>query len=299
MHHALAQSSYNEQRTGASIAWHVRAAPHWRHVLLLETVWRQVRDVPPTADFAIRAEAGHSLKTALRATSTYDTRNEEAAPTAGSLAQLAVELAGLGPGSVQHVRVHAMAQRSVSMPPRGGWVRARVACSAAPSAAADADAPAREPQWSIGAASAGLLLPLGRSRSSICDRFFLGGPVSLRGFTLHGAGLRVKPHDPGDPARGVPPHGCVAAGRSVARRTRHRSAPLAADSGAYGGELFWLCTAHAFWPLLRRWPSAGDAARHALLGHVFVDAGALAASWRAGTLALRGGGGGGRARARP
>lgn len=110
-------------------------------------------------------EGGHSLKSSIKHTWTQDSRNDALIPTIGSAIRIANELAGLG-GSVRFFKTELDLQHNIPLTP-----------------AAD---------WSLNLlAKTGAHIPFGGHKSSIADRFFLGGPGSFRGFGPKGVGPRL------------------------------------------------------------------------------------------------------------
>jgi len=138
------------------------------HSLAYELGWRKLADPTRLASRAVLAQTGDYLKSALRYSFFFDRRNSPASPTAGYALKSSSELAGLGPGAgaTQYARQQLDAQVLVPVTPA-------LTLSVT--------------------ASAGVMLPWGGdaplSRATcIADRFFLGGPSTLRGFKFKGAG---------------------------------------------------------------------------------------------------------------
>ncbi|KAL9955992.1 hypothetical protein ACROYT_G037404 [Oculina patagonica] len=135
-----------------------------QHCLSWEGTWREVTGLAKNASFEIREEAGHSLKSALRHTIVVDKRDNMALPTEGYFLKLAQEFAGLG-GDVRFLKHHLEYQHSVE--PLNDVILS----------------------WSF---QGGNLQPLFGTPSRINDRFFLGGPLSVRGFSTKGIGPRSE-----------------------------------------------------------------------------------------------------------
>jgi len=133
-----------------------------QHALSWEGMWRNVTELSKGASFAIREQAGHSLKSALKHTFIIDERDNMAMPTKGYSFRLSQELAGLG-GDVKFLKDNLEYQQSVE-------VFKDVIIS-----------------WSL---QGGHLHTLFGTPSKINDRFFLGGPLSVRGFDFKGIGPR-------------------------------------------------------------------------------------------------------------
>ncbi|GLC33405.1 hypothetical protein PLESTB_000072000 [Pleodorina starrii] len=186
-------SSYTEQLRGAVLGLKSLSGVH---SLEYELGWRRLLDPSRSASRAVVAQMGDYLKSSVRYTAAADRRDVSAGGAAAALGgagwgvKSTTEVAGLVPPSVgaggggsgpdstlRFVRQQVDAVANVPMDDTGAVV------------------------FSLGV-SAGLLLPWGEggmSRPScIADRFFLGGPSSLRGFKFKGAG----PSDARRPAPG-------------------------------------------------------------------------------------------------
>lgn len=99
---------------------------------------------------------------------TIDSRDHPVIPREGSFSQSSIELAGLG-GDTRFAKWSTQHQINVPLPYKSIF------------------------QW---CASAGAIWPLFQERQKsirIHDRFFLGGPLNIRGFDYNGAG----PHSEG------------------------------------------------------------------------------------------------------
>lgn len=141
--------------------------------------WRQLTGLAASASPTVRGDAGDSVKSALSYLFVRDRRDNPMLPQSGYLLKAATELAGWGPlsGDVGHSKSEVEVAGAVPIPIPG----------------------IRGPSGvSIGAGfRTGLLYPLplsyglsGASPSRINDRFTLGGPTDVRGFTLGGLGPR-------------------------------------------------------------------------------------------------------------
>lgn len=144
------------------------------HEIRWEGVWRDVSCLRDAA-FAVREQAGHTLKCSVKHVVTKDTRDHSVLPTEGSLVRLEQELAGLG-GNVGFFKNEVELQHNITF--LGDFVlqgtfRAGHLRAAAP-------ALAKPP-------------PDHLQHFSISDRFLIGGPLTLRGFKLFGVG----PHSDG------------------------------------------------------------------------------------------------------
>ncbi|CDF33504.1 unnamed protein product [Chondrus crispus] len=130
----------------------------------VNSAWREVAAVDDSASPLIREEAGHSWKTSLRHEVARDTRDHPAMPTSGALLSASTELTLPRLGDVAFAKGEAEAQTHVPLGASG----AALALSA----------------------RAGLVCSREGARVRVQDRFFLGGPNSMRGFDLRGVGPR-------------------------------------------------------------------------------------------------------------
>ncbi|KAK3401783.1 surface antigen-domain-containing protein [Sordaria brevicollis] len=176
-------ASHDEHLTGGNLrlAWLTDNGDN--HTLGYSGVWRQLTGLAASASPTVRADAGDSLKSSITHTFTRDRRDNPMLPQAGYLLRTVSELAGWGPlkGDVSFLKSEVEVSTAQALP---------------------------LPGVSVGAGfRAGLLCPLptgysltGASvaPSRINDRFQLGGPTDVRGFSLGGIG----PHDGADSVGG-------------------------------------------------------------------------------------------------
>ncbi|KAF0686241.1 Aste57867_21946 [Aphanomyces stellatus] len=219
-------SSYREKFRGGTVSV---SDYNGVHDLAFNLGWRDIvpvrnKKIPNTyaASPGIMAEAVPSTKSSIKYTYNDDQRNNSTLPTTGRLLRASAEVAGLW-GDVQFVKAEAEVQHNVPIGPiaynnpilnlmlssRFGAVR---------SYGADRERPAR-----------------------ISDRFFLGGPLSLRGFNHKGVGPRANPDDGG-----------------------------VATGDALGGEVFYSVGASLGFPF-----PLPLLALFGVRGHVFANAGSL------------------------
>ncbi|RLN95623.1 hypothetical protein BBJ28_00006845 [Nothophytophthora sp. Chile5] len=175
-------SSYNEKIRAGSISI---SDYEGVHDLSLNVGWRDLlprRDPKiPTAYRAspsILAEAMPSTKTSVKYVFTDDSRNNLVYPTSGGLFQYTTEIAGLV-GDVKFVKAEVAGQKHGSLGPVVfGFPILNFSLSyhlgTVKSYGSEQDRPAR-----------------------ISDRFFLGGPMNVRGFNHKGIGPRASPLDGG------------------------------------------------------------------------------------------------------
>ncbi|KAJ0403610.1 hypothetical protein ATCC90586_008763 [Pythium insidiosum] len=155
------------------------------HELSLNLGWRDIiprRDAKiPTAFRAspsVIAEAMPSTKASIKYVFKDDTRNNPVLPTSGGLFQYSTEIAGLV-GDVRFVKAEVAAQKHVGIGPHlfGHPIlnfSFATHLGAIKSYGSDEHRPTR-----------------------LSDRFFLGGPLSVRGFHHKGVGPRASPNDGG------------------------------------------------------------------------------------------------------
>ncbi|KAI8911110.1 surface antigen-domain-containing protein [Gorgonomyces haynaldii] len=128
-----------------------------------DLTWRELHSLSPNASIQIRKDAGHSLKSSVSHSLVYDSRDDQVHPNTGALLKAFQELAGLG-GDVRFFKTEASA----------------------------ASAHTLGPFTLISSVRGGALLPLNGDHTRISDKFFMGGPQSVRGFRQHGIGPREK-----------------------------------------------------------------------------------------------------------
>nr|KAJ3415242.1 hypothetical protein HK105_001569 [Polyrhizophydium stewartii] len=128
-----------------------------------DAVWRENHSFEPTASQSIRQDAGHSLKSALSHSLSFDSRDDSVLPFRGLYFRAFQEVAGLG-GDVRHVKAEVDTQATLPLP------------------------------FGFSLTSSlrgGVIAPFGgQKRNRVNDRFFLGGPLSVRGFKQAGIGPR-------------------------------------------------------------------------------------------------------------
>jgi outer membrane protein insertion porin family len=187
------------------------SSPHLQHRLQFETTWRQLGTLSHRAcAFDVRKESGHSLKSSIRHILTVDRRDDAVFPTEGSLLRVTQEYAGLG-GDIGFFKNHVDLQANLPLPVADTVIQA---CFAA-----------------------GVLGKIDPDkRTTIADKFFLGGPLNLRGFEMRSVGAQSE--------------GCY-----------------------LGSNAYWTCGLHLFAPLPFR-PGAGGFG-DLFRTHLFVNAGNL------------------------
>uniref|UniRef100_A0AAX7TP76 POTRA domain-containing protein n=1 Tax=Astatotilapia calliptera TaxID=8154 RepID=A0AAX7TP76_ASTCA len=131
------------------------------HTLKWEGVWRELGCLARSASFAVREESGHSLKSALSHTVSVDSRNSAIFPSRGALLRINQELAGYTGGDASFLKEDFELQLNRRL----FW-----------------DSVLSASLWG------GMLYPIGGQASCIADRFYLGGPTSVRGFGMYSIG---------------------------------------------------------------------------------------------------------------
>lgn len=149
-----------------------------KHQIGYTGAWRQITGLHEKASPSVRGDAGDSVKSSIQYLFQRDHRDNPMLPQAGYLLKTAWELAGCGPlqGDVGFSKSEFEFSGALPVPVPGIT---------------------RPSGVSIGAGfRAGMLYPLpigyssGAKPSRLNDRFTLGGPTDVRGFTLGGLGPR-------------------------------------------------------------------------------------------------------------
>jgi len=200
-------SGYHLREQGITLDASFDSVPLVRHNLQWEGIWRELNCLNRTTTFPVREQAGHSLKSALRHVINFDNRDSPVFSNRGTLFRMVQELAGLG-GDV-------------------GFIKQEVNCQV--------NVPVTSDIVLQGSFQGGLLKRLNDEKVVyICDRFFLGGAHTIRGFDQ----------------RGIGPH---------------------SDNQALGAQAYWAGALHLFTPLPFR-PGRGGLG-DILRTHFFVNIG--------------------------
>lgn len=201
-------SSFKETSRGTSINLTFPSI-FGSHCLKWEGIWRDMRSLNKTTSFAVREQAGHTLKSSIQHVFTRDNRDDKILPNRGTFFKLTQEYAGIG-GNVEFIKNDAELQYNLPL----------VLDSVL--------------QLSL---AGGVLTKIDQNKEiKINDKFFLGGPLTLRGFNTNGVG----------------PH---------------------ADGNALGADAYWLSGLHLYTPLPFR-PGKGGFGE-LFRSHFFVTAGNL------------------------
>ncbi|KYB27071.1 sorting and assembly machinery component 50 homolog [Tribolium castaneum] len=138
-----------------------------KHNIQWEAAIRDLAVLSRNTSFEVREQAGLSLKSALRHIISIDLRDDLIFPTSGSLLQLTSEVAGLG-GDVGFLKNEFFIQGNYSLV---------------------------EDFVLQGTLSGGFMRGLSNDmKIGMSDMYYLGGPLTLRGFQMRGVG----PHSEGD-----------------------------------------------------------------------------------------------------
>lgn len=200
-------SGYHLCEQGISLDASFDSVPLLRHSVQWEGVWRELSCQSRTTTFPVREQAGHSLKSALRHVIHYDNRDSAVFSNRGTLFRMVQELAGLG-GDVGFVKHELTYQLNV---------------------------PITNDVVLQGSFQGGFMKRLNDEKMIyICDRFFLGGPHTVRGFEQRGIGPQ-------------------------------------SDNQAIGAQTYWAAGLHLFTPLPFK-PGHGGLG-DILRTHFFVNAG--------------------------
>lgn len=202
----MTPSYFREHMRGLGVDFSV-PGPFGIHTLGWDFFWRE-NTLLPSAPFEVREHCGHSLKSALRNTLLSDGRDDWIFPSKGHLLKHNIEYCGVG-GDVQAVKTDLELQFNKEL--LSGIVLA-------------------------GSIHIGGLHPLSSSVPLINDRYFLGGPLSVRGYATRGIGQH-------------------------------------AELASLGGDLFWESGLHIFTPLPYR-PNMGGFGELFRM-HFFANAGNL------------------------
>ncbi|KAF5284155.1 hypothetical protein FQR65_LT00155 [Abscondita terminalis] len=160
-------SGYRQLDQGILVDFSFNSRSSIKHNLQWDGAIRNLGVLSKSSSFSIREESGASLKSALRHILTFDGRDDHIFPTCGTLFQLSSEVAGVG-GDVGYVKNDVFMQSNTSI--FGDMVI----------------------QSSF---HGGILNSLGDNyKITLMDMYYLGGPLSLRGFRMRGVG----PHSEGD-----------------------------------------------------------------------------------------------------
>ncbi|KCV73277.1 hypothetical protein H696_00819 [Fonticula alba] len=232
-------SSHAEEVYGLSTS--IRTpSPFGRHTIAYDASLRNISSLTDQASLSVRSEAGYTAKSALRHEWVASSEDSETMPRHGARARMATEVAGLL-GDVNHLRHETEVRASTTLP---GDITLSIGAHAgfiSPlfSKADIMNAPSSDDL--TGAAK----LP---SNVPINDRFFLGGPLTMRGYAHRNFGPRI---------------------RRLSGLAKHGSHVAMPGSDAVGGDVFAAAAAHLYAPV----PLVSRYADVRL--HLFANAGSL------------------------
>lgn len=157
-------NAFRERDRGLLAEYSFQSWPNVNHSLRWEGVWRELNPLGITVPFAVREQMGHSLKSALKHILTIDTTDNSILPTEGFSLRVCSEVAGhnLG-GDIKFIKNEIEHQMNFSL--FSDLVLQLTA-------------------------NAGYMTP--NEKHNISDKFFLGGPLGLRGFQLRGVGPQCE-----------------------------------------------------------------------------------------------------------
>ncbi|KAJ3652126.1 hypothetical protein Zmor_018119 [Zophobas morio] len=160
-------SGYKELDRGLLFDFGFHSTSLIKHNIQWEATIRDLGVLSRNTSFEVREQAGLSLKSSLRHIISIDLRDDLIFPSAGSLLQITSEAAGLG-GDVGYLKNEFYVQGNYSI---------------------------AEDFVLQGTLSGGYMRGLTNDmKIGMSDKYYLGGPLSLRGFRMRGVG----PHSDGD-----------------------------------------------------------------------------------------------------
>lgn len=152
------QSQYKEDAKGLVLDFTL-PSPFGVHTLAWDYIWRE-NIIHPSAPFDIREHAGNMLKSAIRHSFVSDGRDDWIFPSDGHLLKHNVEYSGVG-GNVKGWKTDIELQLNKELFPD-------IVLAAA--------------------VNTGVARSLTNEPLAINDRYFVGGPLSVRGFAMKGVG---------------------------------------------------------------------------------------------------------------
>ena len=158
-------SGYKNLGRGVNLDLAFLSAPQASHLLRTEAVWRELTSLNSGTSFAVREHCGHTLKTALQHILTVDRRDDPMFPNEGSLFRLSQEFAGAA-GDIGFFKNELEVQANLPVFFEKCVLQSSFQCGLIK----------RLPSTS------------GDKTMTIADKFFLGGPLNVRGFDTRGLG---------------------------------------------------------------------------------------------------------------
>ncbi|KAI5952682.1 SAM50 [Candida jiufengensis] len=137
------------------------------HEIILENSLKNL-DNYGSKSFAVMKQCGEQLKTSIAYNLIYDSRDNKHLPFKGTLCQLGIEYNGLFKFNKNpYFKIAQLSQTAYALP----WINSHL----------------------LYTNKCGLLYSLAKNgETSILDRFYIGGPNDVRGFTLNGLGPKDK-----------------------------------------------------------------------------------------------------------
>ncbi|KNC77357.1 hypothetical protein SARC_10184 [Sphaeroforma arctica JP610] len=166
IHNLQSFRSHHEVLRGAALNYK-RATKYGEHDCTYNATWRELCSPGPNASWAVRSQMGHTLKSSIKHTFTRDLRDNPGLSTGGYRISLTQELAGLG-GDASFFKAEGDIQKYIRLHHSGLTLSLGARAGAL---------------WATGGTSAA---------TSISDRYFLGGAMSMRGFNMAGIGPRDR-----------------------------------------------------------------------------------------------------------
>lgn len=201
-------ASYSQLCRGFSVGYDFNVMGNSHHVELLGQ-WREINPMDTSASMEIRKQAGHSLKTSLLHTFVMDRTDDPILPTMGKYFKISEEL-GIYNGSSAFIKEQVEAKLVTTKFNKLTFELAT---------------------------HLGTIVPLGSFDDiNICDKFFIGGPMSLRGFEYNSIGP-------------------------------------CSSSSYLGNFAYWLLGAHVYTPLPFLWNNNEPGWAKSLRLHFFVNSG--------------------------
>nr|CAH8867691.1 unnamed protein product [Trichobilharzia regenti] len=215
-------------------------SPIGLHKFQWDAIWRETEVKDHTAPLSVLKESGPALKTSLRHIFESDSRPDLVFPDSGYLWKISQEMASITPGSqtgicdnrgdVPSGATNGQIDRALQLKLEGLLQK-----------------PFRLCDWLVGEVtfSSGLVHSLTRHSVHISDRFFLGGPLELRGFQWR----TVSPSEPlllptiqtlGSPGTPIGDN---------PQMTIPSVSSNSSPSSPIGADAFWLTGAHLYTPL--------------------------------------------------
>lgn len=205
-------------------------SPFGVHNFRWDAIWREIEAKDFSTPWSVRKESGPSLKFGIRHTFERDSRSDHVFPDSGFMCRLSKELATITPGSP----TGDDPPTSVSNVDENRALQFRMEGTA--------QKPFRLTDWLVGELifSSGLAHSFTSHPVHIADRFFLGGPLDLRGFNWRSVG-------PAEPLL-RPTQSNLPLTDSIAGDTANSSTDTT-DVSPVGSEGFWLVGGHLYTPL--------------------------------------------------